>query len=299
MSASYWSSTQRRYWTFTKPELAELRRKLDEQERGLITQYPLPERRLLNIYFNLQIAKIGRRLQSPVVRQQCLATAQVYVRRFYTKVEIRRTNPYLVLATALYLACKVEEQPQHIRHVLGEACHVWPDFNLSDISKIGECEFTLISEMNSQLIIHHPYRSLADLQNSFPLAQDESALAWSVINDSFLTDLPLLHPPHIIAVTAMFLAVVLKPSQSTLQVNAAGVSGALQALSNPQAAATPAASSRMRKFVDWLADSSVDMEAVVDCTQELISLYELWETYNEKVCKEQIARFMKARGLDK
>lgn len=153
--------------------------------------------------------------------------------------------------------------------------------------------------MNSQLIIHHPYRSLADLQNSFPLAQDESALAWSVINDSFLTDLPLLHPPHIIAVTAMFLAVVLKPSQSTLQVNAAGVSGALQALSNPQAAATPAASSRMRKFVDWLADSSVDMEAVVDCTQELISLYELWDTYNEKVCKEQIARFMKARGLDK
>jgi len=54
MSASYWSSTQRRYWTFTKPELAELRRKLDEQERGLITQYPLPERRLLNIYFNLR-----------------------------------------------------------------------------------------------------------------------------------------------------------------------------------------------------------------------------------------------------
>lgn len=59
------------------------------------------------------------------IRQQALATAQVYVRRFYTKVEIRRTNPALVLATALYLACKMEECPQHIRMVLAEARHCW------------------------------------------------------------------------------------------------------------------------------------------------------------------------------
>src|SRR3954452_6964263 len=95
------------------------------------------------------------------IRQQALATAQVYVRRFYTKVEIRRTNPALVLATALYLACKMEECPQHIRMVLAEARHCWgksfqahchacltvmPDTSFNDISKIGECEFTLISE---------------------------------------------------------------------------------------------------------------------------------------------------------
>ena len=59
------------------------------------------------------------------IRQQALATAQVYVRRFYAKVEIRRTNPALVLATALYLACKMEECPQHIRMVLAEARHCW------------------------------------------------------------------------------------------------------------------------------------------------------------------------------
>jgi len=59
------------------------------------------------------------------IRQQALATAQVYVRRFYLKVEIRRTNPALVLATALYLACKMEECPQHIRMVLAEARHCW------------------------------------------------------------------------------------------------------------------------------------------------------------------------------
>jgi hypothetical protein len=59
-------------------------------------------------------------------RQQAIATAQVYLKRFYTKNEIRQTNPYLVLTTAFYLACKMEECPQHIRFVVGEARGLWP-----------------------------------------------------------------------------------------------------------------------------------------------------------------------------
>lgn len=54
-----------------------------------------------------------------------MATAQVYIRRVYTKIEIRRTNPNLVIVTALYLACKMEESPQHIRMILGEARQAW------------------------------------------------------------------------------------------------------------------------------------------------------------------------------
>ena len=71
----------------------------------------------------LELAKLGKRM---AVRQQALATAQVYLRRFYSKVEIRRTNPYLVLSTALYLACKMEECPQHIRVFVSEARQIWP-----------------------------------------------------------------------------------------------------------------------------------------------------------------------------
>ena len=70
-----------------------------------------------------ELGKLGKKL---LARQQALATAQVYLRRFYSKVEIRRTNPYLVLATALYLACKMEECPQHIRVVVSEARQLWP-----------------------------------------------------------------------------------------------------------------------------------------------------------------------------
>lgn len=62
-------------------------------------------------------------------RQQALATAQVYIKRFYTKNEIRHTNPYLVVTTAFYLACKMEECPQHIRFVVAEARNFWPGTN--------------------------------------------------------------------------------------------------------------------------------------------------------------------------
>lgn len=153
--------------------------------------------------------------------------------------------------------------------------------------------------MNSQLIVHHPYRSLTELQTQFQLTQEENSLAWSIINDHYLTDLPLLHAPHVIAITAMFLAVVLKPTQGGLQVHAAGVANALQALGNARNTAGQGTQNRIQKLVDWLAESSVDIEAVVEATQELISLYEVWESYAEKTCKEQIQKFVKARGLDK
>ena len=57
---------------------------------------------------------------------------------------------------------------------------------------------------------------------------------------------------------------------------------------------------RIGKLIDWYAESKVDMEAVVDATQEIISLYEVWEGYNpamEKTCKEQLTRMVKQRGV--
>ncbi|KAJ4296454.1 RNA polymerase II holoenzyme cyclin-like subunit [Kalmusia sp. IMI 367209] len=296
MASTWWESTQRKFWTFKKPQLVLERKRLEESERNLVNMYPLPDRRHLSIYFYHQLSKMARPLG---IRQQALATAQVYIRRFYVKVEIRRTNPALVLATALYLACKMEECPQHIRLVLAEARHCWVDTSFNDISKIGECEFSLISEMNSQLIVHHPYRDLAEFQAQFHLTAEENSLAWSITNDHYLTDLPLLHAPHVIAVTAMFLAVVLKPTQGGLQIHAAGVASALQALGNARAGAGQGSQNRIQKLVDWIAECGVDIEAVVECTQELISLYEIWDSYTEKTCKDQIAKFVKGRGLDK
>ncbi|CAJ2510719.1 Uu.00g063440.m01.CDS01 [Anthostomella pinea] len=313
MAANYWESTQRRFWQFSKDELAQMREKLEDSEQNLVQMYPLPQRRHLNIYINQQINRLGKRLG---VRQQAVATAQLYIKRFYCKVEIRRTNPYLVITTALYLACKMEETPQHIRLLVTESRSLWPDFLAVDVSRLGECEFFLISEMNSHLIIHQPYRTLTNLQSDFYLSQDEINLALSVINDHYMTDLPLLYPPHLIALTAILLSLVLRPNPAPGG-TAANMAAATAALAQAQARTgaggsvhgTPGAPEKDRhqearvgkvqRFAAFLAESNVDMEGMIDCTQELISFYECHEQYNDKMTREQINRFVKARGLDK
>ncbi|KAI0803413.1 cyclin domain-containing protein [Xylaria sp. FL0064] len=317
MAANYWESTQRRHWQFSKDELAQMREKLEENEQSLVQMFPLPQRRHLNIYFNQQLGRLGKRLG---VRQQALATAQTYLKRFYCTVEIRRTNPYLVIATSLYLACKMEECPQHIRLVVSEARSLWPVDTLTlDISRLGECEFFMISEMHSQLIVHQPYRTLTSLQGDLFLSQDEANLALSIVNDHYMTDLPLLYPPHIIALTAILLALVLRPnSPGETATNMAAATAALaqvqaqtpgRAGSNSSSQNTAGVTDKERqqearlnkvqRYAGFLTESNVDIEGMVDCTQELISFYECHEQYNDKITREQINRFVKARGLDK
>lgn len=157
--------------------------------------------------------------------------------------------------------------------------------------------------MNSQLIVHHPYRTLTELQTDLALTSDEVALAWSVINDHYLTDLPLLYPPHVIAVMAIIVAVVFKPSQTSFHgagppslasAIREGGAGVLAALGDKNAPPP-----RIQKIITFLAESEVDIKAVIECTQELVSLYEVWEQYSEKNCREFIGRMVKSKNLDK
>ncbi|CAM1509339.1 Fc.00g030780.m01.CDS01 [Cosmosporella sp. VM-42] len=319
MSANYWESTQRRHWQFTKDQLASMRQKLEEGNAEVVRMFPLPQQRHLNIYFNQQLSKLAKRLN---VRQQAMNTAQVYIKRFYTKVEIHKTNPYLVISTALYLACKMEETPQHIRLVVTEARQMWSDFIGLDTSKLGECEFLMISEMSSQLIVYQPYRSITALRPELALVEEDVQLARSVVNDHYMTDMPLLFPPHIIALVAILLALVLRPYNTVAGQNApgssaaAGLAAAQAALSQVQArqgqGGIPEVSgtevkekqqevrvSRVHRFAIWLAESSVDIAMMIDATQDIISFYDCYEQYNDKLSREQINRFIKARSLDK
>lgn len=188
-----------------------------------------------------------------------------------------------------------------------------------DISRLGECEFFMISEMHSHLIIHQPYRTLTSLQSDFFLSHDEANLALSIVNDHYMTDLPLLYPPHIIALTAILLALVLRPNNpGGAATNMAAATAALaQAQAQTPARASSSNSSqnnpgtsdkdrqqearvsKVQRFAAFLTESVVDIEGMVDCTQELISFYECHEQYNDKITREQINRFVKARGLDK
>jgi cyclin-C len=216
MAANYWTSTQRQFWLFTREKLADIWDDLAERDLAIFQQFGgIPDRRFIRIYLKEQLVRLSKRLAT---RQQALATCLVYVHRYLVSNPIYTVNPYLLLSTAYYLASKTEEAPHHIRLVIAEARQLWPEFITGDVSRIGEMEFSLISEMRSQLIVWHPYRTLLDLRDnsSLELSTGEVNLAWSIINDSYMTDLPLTCPPHLIAVTALFLAIVLPPNKTSV-----------------------------------------------------------------------------------
>lgn len=52
MAANYWESTQRRNWLYTREQLDDLRKKLEEDDPNRVQLYPLPQLRFLSIYFN-------------------------------------------------------------------------------------------------------------------------------------------------------------------------------------------------------------------------------------------------------
>ncbi len=61
------------------------------------------------------------------------------------------------------------------------------------------------------LILYHPYRPL--IQFVTDLAPDDSALlqvAWRVVNDSLRTEVSLMYPPSLIALSCLHIASVLQ-----------------------------------------------------------------------------------------
>lgn len=119
------------------------------------------------------------------------------------------TSVYLVVAAAVYLACKIEECPQHIKTVTQEIQTVWGLGRVSsDPTKLAEAEFYLINELDTYLIVYHPYRVLTLIVEHFKVPQRDVDESWLIINDSYSTDIPLLFSPDVIAYTALYMTVI-------------------------------------------------------------------------------------------
>lgn len=309
MSGSYWSSTQRHKWQYTKESLAKERQKLwllecqlfpqglnivmDSKQGGFdqptTKNIPITHKDLhydkdynLRIYCYFLIMKLGRRLN---IRQCALATAHIYLSRFLLKVSVREINLYLLVTTCVYLACKVEECPQYIRTLVSEARSLWPEFVPPDPTKVTEFEFYLIEELQSYLIVHHPYRSLEQIVNvlkeppfEFRLSQDELQNCWSLINDSYINDVHLMYPPHVIAIACLFITICIRGKTVKGSLSNVGGSEDSAMETDPMMARFSKQQEIVNRFV---AESQVDLEEVMDTVQELITLYDHWDKYHE------------------
>ena len=216
----------------------------------------------------------------------------------------------------------------------------------SDNSKLAEMEFYLVADLECDLTIFHPYRTLIALckkegadesateagevgaevedgpqywgtgEGQLELSDDALQLAWyaipilssslsaffggyphtalkptlrSIINDTYRSDLCLLYPPHLLAITALYLTLVLHaPTRDHLQQKSPpnlpnDPHASPLRRSSRQASNSSTESKKPQDIIGFFAGLNVSMSLVSTIAQEMISLYSAWERYQEDV----------------
>ncbi|KAI9309233.1 cyclin-like protein [Cunninghamella echinulata] len=252
MAANYWASTQKNHWQIDRLTLAQSR----EEDLKLLTE---SEYIKLKIWFCKLMQDIAKRFQ---LKQQVVATAFVYFKRFYINNSLRSTDPLLVLVTCVYLASKIEECPVHIKMITQEAKVAFQDFHGGfpyDSSKVAEFEFYLLEELEFYLIVWHPYRSLTSICQELGMREQGLQFAWFILNDAYRTDIVLLYPPHLIALAALYLTIVLNHADFA-----------------------PGSVGDRSDMKQWFADLNVEIDTIIEITQEILSIYEIWADWKEE-----------------
>ena len=78
-----------------------------------------------------------------------------------------------------------------------------------DTSILAEFEFYLMEDLDFYMIVYHPYRPLTQYLKQLGIEKSCLQAAWFIVNDSYRTDAPLVYPPHMIALTAIFMSCVM------------------------------------------------------------------------------------------
>ncbi|TPX40527.1 hypothetical protein SeLEV6574_g06569 [Synchytrium endobioticum] len=212
----------------------------------------------LGLHYSNYLLRLGKKLG---VRQQVMATASVYFKRFFIKNAFRNTDPPLVVATCMYLACKIEECPQHIKNVVTEMRNLVHETRIDgpfpyETFNLAEFEFYLMEDLDFYMIIYHPYRPLTQYLKLLGIEKSCIQAAWFIVNDTYRTDALLIYPPHMIALTAILMSCVMneehiKQEKPHLDLRA------------------------------WFADLNINMEEIACITQEILDLWQVWDEYDE------------------
>lgn len=204
------TSTQRKNWMFSSPtDLDELRLTSNKmagksiKSDGLLS--PKEELYLIRSYL-VNLREFCRKFQ-PQMRKSVIATAFMYMKRFYLHESCLEYHPRNIGITCAYLACKVDEFNvsihQFIKNVNGD-CKKAHKTVLSN-------ELLLMKKLNFNLTVHLPLKPvegfLIDLRARFPVARDRLDSMYPEIEDylekTMYTDACFLYTPSQIALSAI------------------------------------------------------------------------------------------------
>lgn len=310
MATDFWASSHNKRWIVDRATL--------KQARAEDLQYVhSPDHiDLLNIYFANLIGMLGKKLS---LRQRVIATATVFFRRFYVKNLYCETDPFIVIAACCYVAAKAEESPVHIKNVVSESRLMFSQEGYgvknfpSDNSKLAEMEFYLVSDLECDLVVFHPYRTLLTLcgresacvldteagevgvgidsgprywgtgEGRLELEEGPLQTAWFIINDTYRSEICLLYPPHMIAIAAIYLTLVLNDkTREAIQAHGAPVPPPRRSSRTTSGSAhRKSAPAQQQDFVGFMAGLRVSLPTVAMIAQEILSLYTLWGRYSD------------------
>ncbi|RDD41293.1 Cyclin-C [Trichoplax sp. H2] len=275
MAANFWKSSHYSQWVLDRQEILAGR----EEDLSYLSEDEIFK---IHMFFANFIRHLGDLLK---LRQQVIATAIVYFKRFYSRNSLKSIAPLLLAPTCILLASKAEEcgiinSGRFINACtnVGKCLLIFPlEMNVITIiimlsvvnvgivtvkqkyssyfgsdypykmSVILECEFFLLELLDCSLIVFHPYRPLLQFVEDFEKKDALLPCAWRAINDSYNTDICLMYPPYIIALACLHTACIIQSIDCT----------------------------------QWFAELSVDLDLLFEVTRQIVALYELLKTYEE------------------
>jgi cyclin C len=151
MAGNFWLSSHCMQWLLDKHEVLAGR----QEDLKLLTDEEIQK---IHVFFANFIQALGELLK---LRQQVIATATVYFKRFYARNSFGCVDPLLLAPTCVFLASKVEECgiisntkfPSTCQQVVKKLGYAFKS-DLPYIYRMGhilECEFYLMEMMVDQL----------------------------------------------------------------------------------------------------------------------------------------------------
>ncbi|XP_073114198.1 cyclin-T1-3 isoform X2 [Elaeis guineensis] len=163
------------------------------------------------------LQSLGMRLELP---QTTIGTAMVLCHRFFLRRSHACHDRFLIATAALFLAAKSEETPCLLNSMLRASCEIsqkqefafFPYLLHSDWfeqyrEKVIETEQMILTTLDFELDVQHPYAPLSSVLDKLGLSQTVLLdVAWNLVSEGLRSSLWLQFKPHHIAAGAALLA---------------------------------------------------------------------------------------------
>ncbi|XP_042050460.1 cyclin-T1-4-like [Salvia splendens] len=163
------------------------------------------------------LQNVGARLHLP---QTTIGTAMVLCHRFFVRRSHASHDRFLIATAVLFLTSKSEETPCALNDVLKASCEILHEQDFSLLSymfpidwfekyreRMIEAEQLVLTTLNFELSVQHPYESLTSTLQKLGFAQSVLVnMALNFVSEGLRSSLWLQFKPHQIAAGAAYLA---------------------------------------------------------------------------------------------